>query len=111
MRPTQLLLSTIFLMFATQSFADYGIDFKTEEKCYFPTNRFPADVLRNPDGSVNTCFEPNPADTAEFNCNTNASSKPVNYVSGCKVVPNCGFVKVGTCVSKENGSLTPLKKK
>ncbi len=97
-------------MVASPGFADYGVNFTTEEKCYFPPNRFPADVLRNPDGSVNTCFEPNPADTAFYNCNTNATSKPANYVSGCKVVPGCGFVKVGTCVSKDNGSLTPLKK-
>lgn len=110
MKSPQFLLATILLMVTSPGFADYGVNFTTEEKCYFPPNRFPADVLRNPDGSVNTCFEPNPADTAFYNCNTNATSKPVNYVSGCKVVPGCGFVKVGTCVSKDNGSLTPLKK-
>lgn len=56
MEPSKFLLIAILLMVASASFAEYGVNFQTEEKCYFPSNRFPAVALRNPDGSVNTCF-------------------------------------------------------
>jgi hypothetical protein len=81
------------------------------EKCYFYSKLSPS-CVKNPDGSFKECYEPNPADTSGNNCNTNATSSPLLFVSGCKVVPGCGWVRGrGTCVGKEGGSSTPVQKK
>lgn len=81
------------------------------EKCYF-YSKFPPSCVKNPDGSFKECYEPNPADTKGNNCNTNATSIPQLFVSGCKVVPGCGWVRGrGSCVDKEGGSSTPVQKK
>ncbi len=104
------LLASLLIPLSAAAAAAGAADNKLE-KCYFYSRLSPS-CVKNPDGSFKECYEPNPADNKGVNCNTNATLGPEQFVSGCKVVPGCGWVRGrGTCVGKEGGSSTPVQKK